>query len=106
MMIESSYIRMQLGTESLKTLRHEYKVLELVNSLYDYVSSMENCDYEISFTTDELTMLGSQLGDLIRLVSDDYGMVCAKDKHNPKYKSHFRTFKGEHDEWKEISDET
>ena len=106
MMIESSYIRMQLGTESLKTLRHKYKVLDLVNSLYDYVSSMENCDYEISFTTDELTMLGSQLGDLIRLVSDDYGMVCAKDKHNPKYKSHFRTFKGEHDEWKEISDET
>jgi len=103
-MIESSYIRMQLGTEGLKTLRHEYKVLELVNSLYEKVYDMECCDYESGISTEELTMLGSKLGDLLRLVSDDYGMVCAKDKHNPKYKSHFRTFKGEHDEWKEIND--
>jgi len=97
--LNGSEIRAAVGTDNLKTIRHEYKVLELVNSLYVYVSSMEDCNYEISFSTAEVTTLGSNLLDLLSLVSEDYGMVCAKDKHNPKYKSYFRTFKGEHDEW-------
>ena len=104
-MFNGSEIRAAVGVDNLKTLRQEFKVLDLVNSLYEYVNSMEDSNYEISFSIEELTSLGLKLGDLLRIVSDDYGMVCAKDKHNPKYKSHFRTFKGEHDEWKEISDD-
>jgi|TARA_B100000073_G_scaffold219230_1_gene182400 hypothetical protein len=103
--LNGSEIRAAVGVDNLKTIRHEYKVLELVNSLYEQVYGMECCDYESGITTEELAMLGSKLGDLLRIVSDDYGMVCAKDKENPKYKSHFRTFKGEHDEWKEISND-
>ena len=96
--LNGSEIRAAVGADNLKTIRHEYKVLELVNSLYEQVYGMECC-VDPSITTAELATLGSKLSDLLRIVSDDYGMVCAKDKHNPKYKSHFRTFKGEHDEW-------
>ena len=103
-MLESSYIRMQLGTDGLKTLRQEYTVLELVNYLQQKVYDMEICDYETGFSTEELTMLGSKLGDLLRIVANDYNMVCAYAKDYPKHKSHIRTFKGEYDEWKEISD--
>ena len=103
--LDGSEIREAVGVNNLKTLRKEYQVLDLVNSLYEKVHDWECYDYESGITTSGLAMLGSKLGDLLRIVADDYGMVCAKDKHNPKYKSHFRTFKGEHDEWKEISDD-
>lgn len=99
--LNGSEIRAAVGVDNLKTLRHEYTVLELVNYLQQKVHDMEICGYETPFTTQELEALASKLGDLLRLVADDYGMVCAKDKHNPKYKSHFRTFKSEHDEWVE-----
>jgi hypothetical protein len=99
--LNGSEIRAVVGVDNLKTLRQEYTVLELVNYLQQKLYDMEICDYETGFSTEELTIIGSKLGDLLRLISDDYGMVCAKDKHNPKYKSHFRTFKGEHDEWVE-----
>ena len=100
-MLNGSEIRAAVGADNLKTIRHEYKVLELINSLYEKVYAMECCDYETPFTTQELEALASTLSDFLRLVSEDYGMVCAKDEDNPKYKSHFRTFKGEHDEWVE-----
>ena len=48
---------------------------------------MECCNYQTPFTTGELEELALKLSDFLRIVSDDYGMVCAKDKHNPKYKS-------------------
>ena len=103
--LDGSEIREAVGVNNLKTLRHEYKVLELINSLYEKVYAMQICNYETPFTTQELETLASTLSDFLRIVADDYGMVCAKDKNNPKHKSHFRTFKGEHDEWKEISDD-
>ena len=103
--LNGSEIRAAVGADNLKTIRHEYKVLELMNSLYEKVYAMECCNYQTPFTTGELEELALKLSDFLRIVSDDYGMVCAKDKHNPKYKSHFRTFKGEHDEWKEINDD-
>ena len=102
-MLNGSEIRAAVGADNLKTIRHEYKVLELINSLYEKVYAMECCDYETPFTTQELETLASTLSDFLRIVADDYGMVCAKDKNNTKYKSDMRTFKGEHDEW--IGDE-
>ena len=104
-MLNGSEIRAAVGADNLKTIRHEYKVLELINSLYEKVYAMECCDYETPFTTQELETLASTLSDFLRIVADDYGMVCAKDKNNPKHKSHFRTFKGEHDVWEEISND-
>tara|TARA_R100000995_G_C3445506_1_gene105449 strand:+ start:97 stop:417 length:321 start_codon:yes stop_codon:yes gene_type:complete len=99
--LNGSEIRAAVGADNLKTIRHEYTVLELVNYLQQKVYDMEICDYETGFSTEELTMLGSRLGDLLRIVADDYDMVCAYAKTYPKHKSHMRTFKGEHDEWVE-----
>tara|TARA_B100000214_G_C23958916_1_gene624284 strand:- start:255 stop:560 length:306 start_codon:yes stop_codon:yes gene_type:complete len=98
-MIESSYIRMQLGAEGLKTLRHDYKVLDLVNSLQGKVFDIVDDDEPT-----HIKEFAQEVVKLMRIVVNDYGMVSAKDEHDPKYKSHFKTFKGEHDEWKEMSD--
>jgi len=91
--LNGSEIRAAVGADNLKTIRHEYKVLELVNWLQETVDDLADCGID--------ERIAEKITELLRVVADDYGMVCAKDKHNPKYKSHFRTFKGEHDEWVE-----
>ena len=98
-MIESSYIRMQLGTEGLKTLRQEYKVLDLVNSLQEKVFNIVDDD-----EPQHIKEFAVEVVKLLRVIARDYNMVPAKSKENAQYKSSLMTFKGEHDEWKESFD--
>ena len=90
-------IRKAVGAGNLKTLKQEYKVLRLVNTLYGHISETDANDCEITAT--DVATLVSDLRDLLEMIANDYDMVPRQRINDPKHASSYFTFKGEHDEW-------